>query len=136
PRVPGYVLRRVIGSGTADLKGRDSPPSLERPDFDRSCARWSAQAHDGGVQPDPAGGTAELGVAEAEDPAVGGHEPVAVAGRGGGHADDGLVEVDAPGGAEERGVAVAEDPAVPSHEPVAVSRTGGHAPDDRLVEAD
>ena len=35
-------------------------------------------------------------VAEAEDAAVGGGEPVAVAGRGGGHADDGLVEVVAP----------------------------------------
>ena len=46
-------------------------------------------------------GAVELGVAEGEHPAVGGHQPVpAPVGRGG-HADDGLVQVHGPGGPVE-----------------------------------
>ena len=48
-----------------------------------------------------AGGAVEAGVAEGEDAAVGGHQPVALAVGRGGHAHDGLVEVDAAGRAVE-----------------------------------
>ena len=42
--------------------------------------------------------TEEAGVAEGEDPAVGRHEPVAVAGCGWGHSDDRTIELQAAGG--------------------------------------
>ena len=44
----------------------------------------------GRVKADAAGGPEELGVAEGEDAAVGGHQPVAAALGHGGHAHDGL----------------------------------------------
>src|SRR5437764_9734216 len=41
----GYVLRRVIGTPIADLKGRDAERALEKPDFERPCARfWAVDA--------------------------------------------------------------------------------------------
>src|SRR5581483_2654363 len=53
----------------------------------------------------PLGGRAEeAGVAEGEDPAVGGGEPVAPVRRRGAHGHDGPVEPDGPGRAEEAGV--------------------------------
>ena len=55
----------------------------------------------GWLRCDGAGGSVEVGVAEGEDAAVGGDEPVAVAGGCGGDADDGLVEVRGAGGAVE-----------------------------------
>ena len=42
----------------------------------------------GWFERDVAGGAVELGVAEGEDAAVGGDQPVAAAVGGGGHADD------------------------------------------------
>src|SRR5438270_351101 len=95
-----------------------------------------ADGDDGVVQLLAAGGAAELGVAVVEDPAVTGHEPVALPGRGGPQADDGLGQAEGAGGAVEPGVAVVEDAPIPSHEPVALVGPGGHAADDRLVEAD
>ena len=83
---------------------------------------------------DRTGGAVEAGVAEGEDAAVGGEEPVALAVGGGGHPDDRLVQVDRPGGAVERGVAEGEDAAVGGHQPVALARTGGGDADDRPVE--
>ena len=62
-----------------------------------------------------------MGVAEGEDAAVVGDQPVAAAVGGGGHADDGLVEGDAAGGAVEAGVAEGEDAAVVGHQPVALA---------------
>ena len=76
------------------------------------------------------------GVAEGEDAAVAGDEPVAVAGGCCGHADDGLVELDGAGGAEEAGVAEGEDAAVAGDEPVAVAGGVGRHADDGLVECD
>ena len=78
-----------------------------------------------------AGGAVERGVAEGEDAAVGGDEPVAVAGGRGGDADDGRGEAAAAGGAVERGVAEGEDAAVGGDEPVAVARRGRGDADDR-----
>ena len=54
----------------------------------------------------------EAGVSEAEDPAVGGDQPVAVAVRGGGDPHDGLVEDDVAGRAEEAGGTEVEHPAI------------------------
>ena len=71
------------------------------------------------VEPDVAGRSVEVGVAVAEDAAVGCDEPVAVTGGCGGHADDRLVEPDVAGRSVEVGVAVAEDAAVGCDEPVA-----------------
>src|SRR5579875_1838141 len=51
----------------------------------------------------------ERGVAEGEDPAVGGHQPVALAARGGGHAHDGPRQVDLLRVPVEGTVAVGED---------------------------
>ena len=62
-----------------------------------------------------------------EDPAVGRHEVVAVAGRHHGHADDGLVEHRAAERPQERGAGpVGEDPTVGGHE--AVARAGDRGP--------
>src|SRR5438309_2402426 len=80
------------------------------------------------------GGAVELAVPEGEDAAVGGHEPVAVAGPGGCHADDRLVQGGGARRAEELGVAEAEYSAVGGHEPVAVARWRGRRPHDGLVE--
>ena len=66
-----------------------------------------------------AGRAEERGVAEGEDAAVGGDEPVAVAGGRGGHADDRLVQLHVAGRAVEPRVAEGEDPAVGGDEPVA-----------------
>ena len=75
-------------------------------------------------------------VAEAEDAAVGGDQPVAGAVGRRRHADDRLVQVLAAHGAEEAGVAEAEDAAVGGHQPVPVrARRHGHA-DHGLVETD
>ena len=51
---------------------------------------------DGALIELPARRAVERGVTEAEDPAVGRHQPVALAVWGGGHADDRLVERMAP----------------------------------------
>src|SRR3546814_4717742 len=66
-------------------------------------------ADDGLVELHGAGGAVEAGVAEREDPPVGGDEPVPASGGCGGHADDGLVELHGAGGAVEAGVAERED---------------------------
>ena len=74
------------------------------------------------------------GVAEGEDAAVRGHQPVAPAVTGGRHAHHRLVQVHRPGGAEEAGVAEGEDPAVAGDLPVPlVVRRGRHG-DHRLVQ--
>ena len=44
-----------------------------------------------------AGGAVEAGVAEGEDAAVGGHQPIALPSGVDGHPHDGLVEVDVAG---------------------------------------
>src|SRR5438477_4580158 len=64
-----------------------------------------------------AGGAEERGVAEGEDPAVGGDQPVAGAGRRWRQPDDGSIELQGAGGAEEAGVAEGEDAAVGGDEP-------------------
>src|SRR5664280_1332960 len=80
------------------------------------------------------GRAVELGVAEGEDAAVGGRQPVALAVRSGSHADNRLVEMNGPGRAVELGVAEGEDAAVGGRQPVALAvRSGSHA-DNRLVE--
>ena len=56
-----------------------------------------------------AGRAVEAGVAEGEDPAVGGHQPVALAVGGRGHAHDGLVEGEATDRPVEAGVTESED---------------------------
>src|SRR5205807_1663706 len=71
------------------------------------------------VEPNGCGGPEKARVAEREDPAVGGNEPVAVTVGGGGHAHDWLVEAQRSGGAEEARVAEAEHAAIGGHEPVA-----------------
>ena len=83
-----------------------------------------------------AGGAVEPGVAEGEDAAVGGHQPVAAAVGGGRHAHDGGVEVDVAGGAVEPGVAEGEDAAVGGHQPVAAAVGGGGHAHDGGVEVD
>ena len=77
----------------------------------------------------------EGGVAEGEDAAVGGHQPVAAAVGGGRHGHDGLGEADAPGGPVEAGVAEGEDAAVGGHQPVAAAVGGGGHAHDGLVQA-
>src|SRR5688572_11853848 len=78
-----------------------------------------------------------FGVTEAEDPAGGRHEPVAVVAVGRGDADDRLHELDVAGGAEEPGaVAKGEHTAVGGDQPVAPAVGGDRHPDDRLVELD
>ena len=76
----------------------------------------------------------EGGVTEGEDPAVGGHEPVALARRGGRHAHDGLVEVLAAHRAVEDSVTKGEDSAVGGTQPVALARGSGRNAHDGLVE--
>src|SRR5436305_334934 len=81
-------------------------------------------------------GTEKRGVAEAEDAAVAGGEPVGVGGWGGGHGDDGLVEVEVAGGSVEGGVAKGEDAAVAGGEPVAVPRWAHGGAHETLVRYD
>src|SRR5205823_5555939 len=70
----------------------------------------------------------EGGVAEGEDAAVGGDEPVAPAGPRGRHGHDGLVERLAPHRPVEGGGAEGEDAAVGGDHPVAAPvGCGGHA---------
>src|SRR5258706_540625 len=81
---------------------------------------------EGGVELELARGPEEAGVAEGEDAAVGGHEPVAVAGGRGRHAHDRLVQPQVAGRPGEGGVAEGEDAAVTGDEPVAPGgRAGG-----------
>src|SRR5229473_2140165 len=82
------------------------------------------------------GGAEEARVAEGEDAAVGGDEPVALRVGGGGHAPDRLAEAERPGGAEEARVAEGEDAAVGGDEPVALRVGGGGHAHDRLAEAE
>src|SRR3954447_16068530 len=65
----------------------------------RPAGRGSGGGHpdDRLVQAEVARGTLERRVAEAEDAAVSGHEPVPVAGGTRSHADDRLVETEVPG---------------------------------------
>ena len=84
----------------------------------------SAQGHPDHrlVEVDAARRPLEVGAcAEGEDAAVGRHEVVAVAARGGDHPDDGLIERLATQGSKERCVE-AEDPAVGGDQPVATGR--------------
>src|SRR5436853_479471 len=103
----------------------DPPPGRPRPSAAEVPPQPSdpRRADDRLVEGDAPRGAEKAGVAEAEDPAVGGDEPVALTGGAGGSSHDRLVEGDAPRGAEEAGVAEAEDPAVGGDEPVAL--TGG-----------
>src|SRR5574341_2695970 len=79
------------------------------------------------VQVHAAGRPVEARVAEAEDAAVAGDQPVPLAGRRGGHADDRRVEVSGAERAEVRRVE-GEEAAVVGDEPVALSVGGrGHA---------
>ena len=76
------------------------------------------------------------GVAEREDPAVGGGHPVAVVLRPRGHADDRSVQAHAAGRAEELRVAEAEHATVTRVEPVAPARRRRRHPEDRRVQPD
>ena len=83
-----------------------------------------------------AGAAEKRRVAEGEDAAVGGHQPVAVAVGSRRHADDRLVEVNRSGAAVELRVPVGEDTAVGRDQPVAVLvRRRRHA-HHRTVEMD
>ena len=82
----------------------------------------------------PAAEPRKPAVAEGEDASIGRREPVAAAGRGGGHAGDRLVQLDRPGRPEESGVAEGEHAAVPGDEPIPPAGRRGRQPDDRLVE--
>ena len=88
----------------------------------------------GSVERPAAHGAVERRVAEAEDAAVGGHHPVALAVGSRGHADDRRVEPQRARRPVEPRVAEAEDATVGGHQPVAVAvGRGGHA-DDGCVE--
>ena len=78
-------------------------------------------AHDGGVQVHGPGRAVEGGVAVGVDPAVGAHQPVAVAARGGRDADDRGRKPRPQHRAVDRGVAVAVDGAVGGGQPVALA---------------
>ena len=67
------------------------------------------------ARPSPSVGAVERCVVR-EDPAVGGHQPVALGCIVRGHADDGAVQRDAPGRTGEGSVAVVEDATVGGHE--------------------
>src|SRR5436190_30612 len=78
----------------------------------------------------------ELRVPEGEDPAVLGHEPVALARVRRRHADDRLGQLDVAGRALEGCVSEGEDPAVLGHEPVPVAGGRRRHADDRLGQLD
>ena len=84
---------------------------------------------------DPAGGAVEHGIAEAEDPAVGSDEPVALAGDRRRHADDRLVEPQVAGRPVEAGGAEGEHASVPAQEPVPLARRVPGEADDRSVQS-
>ena len=75
-----------------------------------------------GCSPTPGDGTVEACVAEAEDPTVGGHQPIPAPGDGGCDADDGTLQRDPAHGTVEGGGAEREDAAVGPHQPVAPRR--------------
>ena len=76
----------------------------------------------------------EAGVAEREDPAIGGHQPVALTVTCRRNADDRRVQVLAAHGTVEAGVAEGEDPAIAGHQPVALAVGCGGDADDRCIE--
>src|SRR5450759_5592 len=84
------------------------------------------------VQHQATGGAVEGGVAKGENPAVTGHQPVALAVGSRGHAHHRPVQHQATGGAVEVGVPEREDAAVTGHQPVAGLVVGGADSDDRL----
>ena len=88
------------------------------------CVEAVRQARAGGMQAATGDGTVEARIAEGEDAAVGGDEPVAAPVGRGGDADDGALEMQRAGGAVELGRPEAEDAAVRSHQPVPVRRRG------------
>src|SRR5260370_16113747 len=83
------------------------------------------------VELDRARRSEERCVAEGEDTSVGGHHPVALAGRRRRRPDDGLVELDRARRSEERGTA-AEDAAAACGGPEAEAGGGGGRGDERL----
>ena len=87
---------------------------------DDRCVEAVGLARSGRVEPETRDRAVELGVAEAEDPAVGGVEPVATAVFGRHDADHGALQGNPAHRAVELGRAEGEDPAVRSHQPVAV----------------
>src|SRR4051812_7208664 len=100
-------------------------------------ARLASQRHadDRLVERHRPGRSEEPGVAEVEDPAVAGNEPVPLSGRGGQGLDDRLVQRHLPGGPEERGAATErEDPAVGGHQPVTQPVWRRRHAHDRLVQ--
>src|SRR5205085_11655999 len=80
-----------------------------------------------------AGGAEEGGVAEGEDPSVGGEEVVALPARRGHGADDRPVEVERRPVAEEPGIAEGHGPAPAGEDPVAVAGRGGREADRPLA---
>src|SRR5438128_2088107 len=98
--------------------------------------RQSEDGHRSPPTAQPARGAGEGGVAEGEDPAVGGDEPVPLAARRRRHADDRPVEGGSAGGAVERRVAEGEDPPVRGDEPVTGAGGGGRHADDGPVQGD
>ena len=76
------------------------------------------------VELEVAGRPVEAGVAEGEDAAVGGHQPVPAAVGGGRHAHHRLGEPEVARRAVEAGVAEGEDAAVGGHQPVALAEDG------------
>ena len=72
----------------------------------------------GGMEPEAGYGAVELRVAVAEDPAVGGVEPVPAVVRRGHDTDHRPLQAQAPCRSIELGLTEGEDPAVGAHEPV------------------
>src|SRR5436309_828148 len=117
-----------------ELPHADSTGQKPRGTRQRRQALPCGHGDDGLGELEIAGRAQEGGVAEGEDAAVGGDEPVALAGGRGGHGDDGLGQLEVAGGAKELGVAEGEDAAVGREQPVALARGPGRHGDDGLVQ--
>ena len=96
--------------------------------------RARGHADDGGVEGERSGGADEGGIAEGEDPAVRGDQPVAAAGCRTGQSDHRRVESQPARGSVEDRVAEGEDSAVRGDQPVAAAGRRGRHVDDRGVE--
>ena len=96
----------------------------------------SAPYHHRLVQMDGTRRAVERRIAEREDAAITGGEPVAHSVGCRGNADDWLIQVDGPSRSVELGIAVGEDAAVTGDEPVALTVRRGRHGNDRLGEFD
>src|SRR5204863_387042 len=136
-RISRHLLLCVISSTPPNVNGDPGGRNQQSsPDVTAGCcddepgangcrilrASSTGHAHDWLAEAERSGRAEEGRVAEGEDAAVGGHEPVAFPIWRGNHAHDWLAERQRSGGPEEAGVAQAEHAAVGGHEPVAAQR--------------